>query len=387
MTLKPHFSRFLGAQPQRLHFCAHSHHPWPDVSFEAQQQAWLDAAQLADDKWDKVFSEVVPQAQHHLARLLNLPDPATICFGTNTHEFVVRLLSGLDARPFRVLTTDGEFMSFARQIARLAEAGRCIVERVPVEPFDSFPARFAEAARSGGHHLVYVSQVFFNSGYWIEDLATLVDAVPSSRSLVVIDGYHGFMAVPTDLARIATRAFYLAGGYKYAMAGEGAAFLHCPPSQVPRPLVSGWFAGFGSLHRPGSAEHVNYAHDGSRFMGATFDPTALYRLNAVMDWVRRHQITVAGLHVQVMDLQRELLDGLDTLRDPVLHRRNLIPGNGFARGNFLCFRHVDAAAAQQRLAAARIVCDVRDDRLRLGMGLYHDRSDIAELLTRLSAGS
>ena len=30
------------------------------------------------------------------------------------------------------------------------------------------------------------------------------------------------MALPTDLQRVAPRVFYLAGGYKYAMAGEGA---------------------------------------------------------------------------------------------------------------------------------------------------------------------
>jgi kynureninase len=68
MSFKHHFSRFLDRHPQRLHFCAHSHHPWPDVSFEAQQQAWLDAAELADAKWDKVFGEVVPTAQHYPPR-------------------------------------------------------------------------------------------------------------------------------------------------------------------------------------------------------------------------------------------------------------------------------------------------------------------------------
>ena len=52
------FSRFLGSKPDRLHVAAHSHHPWPDVSFEAQQRAWLDAAELIDQKWDRVLGEV-----------------------------------------------------------------------------------------------------------------------------------------------------------------------------------------------------------------------------------------------------------------------------------------------------------------------------------------
>ena len=47
-------------------------------------------------------------------------------------EFVVRLLSALPLhRPARVLTTDGEFHSFARQVARLEEDGLLAVTRFP----------------------------------------------------------------------------------------------------------------------------------------------------------------------------------------------------------------------------------------------------------------
>ncbi len=382
MSLKPHFSRFLGAHPQRLNFCAHSLHPWPDVSFDAQQQAWIDAAEQLETRWTRLFSERVPEAQHHLARILNLPDPASLCFGGNTHEFLVRLLSGVESRPFRVLTTDGEFLSVSRQLARLVEAGHCTVETVPVEPFENFPGRFAAAARAGGHHLIYFSQVFYNSGYWVEDLASLVAAVPSSRSLIVIDGYHGFMAVPTDLSRLAHRVFYLAGGHKYGMAGEGVAFLHSPPGQVPRPLLTGWLASFGALERAAD-EQIHYPADGGRFWGATFDPTALYRLTAVMDWVRRYQITVQRLHAQISDLQRELLEGLDRRGHPVLNRMHLLPPTGQRRGNFLSFRHPGASAVQQALADVGVLTDVRADRLRVGLGLYHDSTDVAELLRRI----
>ena len=53
--------------------------------------------------------------------------------------------------------------------------------------------------------------------------------MPKNRTFVVIDGYHGFMAMPTMLESIQDRAFYVAGGYKYAMSGEGVCFLHSPP--------------------------------------------------------------------------------------------------------------------------------------------------------------
>jgi kynureninase len=76
--LKPHFMRFLSAEPARLHFAAHSHHPWPDVTLEAHQQAWLDAARLVDEKWGLILGQVLPEAQRHVAAELSLPDPSSL---------------------------------------------------------------------------------------------------------------------------------------------------------------------------------------------------------------------------------------------------------------------------------------------------------------------
>src|SRR6185503_20844347 len=98
------FSLSVGRGGAPLHAAAHSHHPWPDVTFEAQQQAWRDAARLLDHKWDHIFAEIIPAAQRHIARHLNLPDPGTITFGPNTHSFVLRILSCFPhGKPVRLL--------------------------------------------------------------------------------------------------------------------------------------------------------------------------------------------------------------------------------------------------------------------------------------------
>lgn len=381
VSWKSHFSRFL-ADGSRLHASAHSHHPWPDVSFAAQQQAWLDAARLADDKWDLIFGEVLPKARGHLARHLKLPSAETLCFAPNTHELVLRLLSCIERKPLRVLTTDGEFHSFGRQLRRLEEAGLATAQRVATEPFDSFAARFAAAAAAGGHDLVYFSHCFFNSGFVIADPAALVAAVRDPQTLVAIDGYHAFMALPVDLAPIAARAFYLGGGYKYAMAGEGAAYMHCPDGYAGRPVNTGWFAGFDNLSSGGG---LSYGAGGQRFMGATYEPVGLYRLNAVMDWLRAEGLTADLIHAHVERLQRQLLEGLAGLRLPVLGAAQLIPPVPLPRGNFLCFRHERAGEFHQRLKAAGVLTDYRDDRLRIGFGIYHDAADVEELLRRCKA--
>jgi kynureninase len=373
----PHFGRFLGAVPGRLHVAAHSHHPWPDVTFEAQQQAWLDAARLMDDKWDEIFCSLLPEAAAHITGRLGLSDPEAIAFAPSTHALVMRLLSCLTP-PIRILTTDAEFHSFARQAARLEEDGLAAVERVAAEPFATFPERFAAAAARGGHDLVYLSHVFFNSGYVVPDLGALVAAVPDPEPLVVIDGYHGFMALPTDLSGIETRAFYMAGGYKYAMAGEGACFAHCPPGYAERPRDTGWFAGFAQLSS-GSAGKVGYAPGGARLLGATLDPTGLYRLNAVQRWLDELGITVADIHTHVRRLQDRFLAAAP--------HPELVPSAEDAageRGNFLTFRLPDAAAIHAALHAENVITDYRDDRLRIGFGLYHDEAGIDELVGRLS---
>ena len=97
----------------------------------------------------------------------------------------------------------------------------------------------------------------------------------------MIDGYHSFMAIEAPIApAIAASAFVLGGGYKYAMAGEGMGFMHCPPGFGERPPITGWFAEFGELTAPpGSRSAI--PGDAMRFMGATFDPSALYRFNAI----------------------------------------------------------------------------------------------------------
>ncbi|SRR5579885_499133 len=379
------FAQSVGLPGAPLHAAAHSHHPWPDVTFAAQEQAWRDAARLLDRKWDRIFGEIIPAAQTHIAWQLALPVPATIAFAPNTHAFVARILSCFPpGKSIRILTTGSEFMSFARQIARLEEDGLADVTRVATEPFETFPSRFAEAAVRGGHDLVFFSQVFFDSGYAIGDLRRMVDAVPSRETFVVIDGYHGFMAVPTDIRAIADRVFYLAGGYKYAMAGEGVCFLHCPPGYGARPRDTGWFAGFSALE--GGASGVPYAKDGSRFLGATFDVSGLYRFNAVQEWLRAEGWTVASMLAHVRNIERAFLSKIDRINGPI-NSSMLMVTDEAGRGRFLAFRTGDAGAIAAALQRKGVIVDHRGDRLRVGFGIYHTEDDAERLANILASHS
>lgn len=378
-SLAAHFSRSIrrkaGHSGAPLHFAAHSHHPWPDVTEAAQARCWDDAARLLDAKWGHIFGTVLPAAQAHVAKRLNLADPNTIVFAPNTHDFVRRLLSALPAgRAARILTTDSEFHSFARQIARLEEDGLVEVIRVPAEPFDSFARRFIAELREDHFDLVFLSQVFFNSGWVVQEIPDIVAAVRHDDTLVAVDGYHAFMAVPVDWSALQTRAFTIAGGYKYAMAGEGCCFMHCPPGYGPRPRDTGWYAEFGALAaaRPGETA---YGADGSRFAGSTFDPSGLYRFVAAQDWFEATGGDVAAHHAYAQALQQRFLTRL-----PSRLGGGPMIADAARRGRFLTFRTPDAEAIEAHLTACGVMLDRRGDRLRLGFGVYQNEEGVDRLI-------
>ena len=374
------FQRSLAAAPERLHFAAHSHHLWPDASYVGQLAAWEDAARLADRKWERVMGEVWPAAQRHVAEELALPDPSTVVFGGNTHELIVRLASHLP-RPLKLVMGEGEFHSMTRQAARWEEAGEAIVTRVAAGP--DLAARVAQAARDAQARLVVLSHVAFGTGAVVEDLAPLADIAGDGGDgpIAVIDGYHGFMAIESDFDPFAERLCYVAGGYKYAMAGEGVGFLHAPHHIAARPVLTGWYAAFDDLQAPSG---VGYAPDARRLLGATFDPSGLYRFVAVRDMLADEGLTTARItgHCDALRRAFEAQVGDTPLREAERVNPDIA---GAPHARFVALRHPDAARWSERLREREVITDVRGDVLRIGFGLYQSERDLSALIDALHA--
>lgn len=377
------FQRSLAAAPDRLHFAAHSHHLWPDASYVGQMAAWQDAARLADHKWDRVMGELWPAAQAHVAAELHLPDPSTVVFAGNTHDFLIRLFASVDRgtrhRPVRLLASDGEFHSFRRQAARWVEAGEAVLETVAAGP--GATERLIAAAAQFEPDLILASHVQFGSGHIVDGLDALASLADRVGPWVVIDGYHGFMALESDLSAISDRVFYLAGGYKYAMAGEGVAMMHCPPGFVPRPVLTGWYAEFDDLSLPPGM--VGYASDSQRFMGATFDPSGLYRFLAVRDMLADEGLDTAAISAHCAAIRDAVLA---TLPSTALADAQILnpPAERRPQARFLAIRSPDAPAWRAALADMGVITDVRADVLRIGFGLYQTASHAERLSDCLS---
>jgi selenocysteine lyase/cysteine desulfurase len=315
-----------------------------------------------------------------VAEELGLLSPSSIVFASNTHDLLVRLVSAWPRRPVRVLSTDAEFHAFRRQAERWVESGQIALERVSSEA-EEFADKLLERARSGDFDLVFVSQVFFGTGRAFPRLQELAALGSPDGPWIAIDGYHGFMATPTDLGPAADRAFYLAGGYKYAMAGEGAAFMHAPAGYAPRPGVTGWFAEFGTL--TGSPSSVQYPEDASRFLGSTFDPSGLYRLNAVFRMLASEGLDTAAVSAHVERLKSALLERIEAGAAGRLASATLMnPPAAGGQARFLALRHPQAALWASVLNEAGVTVDVRGHVLRIGLGLYHDLEDVERFCAR-----
>ena len=116
--LAEHYSAFRVSE--RLYLTGHSHQAWPNVAREGQLEAWQDAAEHTDLKWERAFAKA-ERVRAGVRRLLAEPD-APVTLAGNTHELVLRFLSALPlrVRP-KLVTTDGEFHTLRRQLGRIAE--------------------------------------------------------------------------------------------------------------------------------------------------------------------------------------------------------------------------------------------------------------------------
>ncbi|MFQ5730431.1 MAG: kynureninase [Planctomycetaceae bacterium] len=365
---------------ERLLLTGHSHQAWPDCAFDAQQQAWLDAAELVDDKWEIAF-EKSDEVRRGYARLMDDPQ-ADVALGQNTLELIVRLLSALPLRERpKIVSTHGEFHTLRRLLNRLAEEPLEIV-RVPVEPVDEIASKLA-AAVDDRTLAVFSSSVLFQNARIVPGLPNVAAACERHGAVAVIDAYHHLNVVPFSLAGL-ENAYILGGGYKYCQLGEGNCALRLPPDCRLRPITTGWFSEFGALsdrHGPGE---VPFGRGGHRFSGATFDPTSNYRAAAVFGYFQHRELTPELLREvsrHQVGLLAETFDALNL--DPAIIRRDTgVPLKEI--GGFLVLWSPRAGDICRGLKAAGVYTDYRDEALRIGPAPYLSDNQLRDAIGRLS---
>ncbi len=385
-ALAEHYSHFRVSE--RLLLTGHSHQAWPDVAFEGQQRAWLDAAQHVDQKW----SVAEAKAERYRGALTALLDDQTgyVSLGHSTHELVTRVLSALPlaTRP-RLVTTDGEFHSIRRQLDRLAEEG-VEVAKVAALPASTLAERLISEV-DDRTAAVLVSCILFQNAHIVPGLGDVLEACKKVGAELLLDAYHSTNVAPISLSEEGLGgAFIVGGGYKYMQVGEGNCWLRFPRDCRLRPVLTGWFSEFGTLadQKPaiGTSDEesgVLYSDGPTRFAGATYDPTSHYRAAAVLDFFAEQGLTQDRLRAcsqhQIGLLVTEF-DALDL--DPVVvDRDRSVPLESL--GGFLALTSPEAPRIKHALAKRGVHVDHRGHILRLGPAPYLTDEQLGEAMSML----
>lgn len=364
--LAKHYSRFRVAE--RLLLTGHSHQAWPDVAEAGVLEAFADAAEHVDAKWERAFAKA-DQVRAGFRALLGDPT-GDYALDANTHALVIRFLSALDLRRRpRLVTSDSEFHTLRRQLARLAEEGLEVV-RVPADPVDTLTERLA-AAIDPRTSAVLVSAVLFDSSRIVPHLGHLATACHDAGVELFVDAYHALGVVPFTVPEHGLdSAWITGGGYKYLQLGEGNCFLRLPAHAAGlRPAITGWFAEFDDL-ASASPGRVSYAPGGDRFAGSTYDPTSHYRAARVFGFFTEQGLTPAVLREISLHQNELLATAFDNLGAPddLITRDRSAPRTAF--GGFLSLRSPRAGELQQALAEHGVMTDSRGVNLRFGPAPY-----------------
>ena len=375
--LAEHYSAFRVSE--RLFLTGHSHQAWPDVAREGQLEAWQDAAEQTDLKWERAFAKA--ERLRDGVRVL-LEDPgAPVALAPNTHELVLRFLSALRLRERpKLVSTDGEFHTLRRQLGRLGEEGLDVV-RLPARPVDTLAERLAAEAR--GASAVLVSAVLFEDSRIVPGLPALAEACTEAGAELLVDVYHALGCLPFTAEGL-ERAWIVGGGYKYLQLGEGNCYLRLPPqADELRPVITGWFAEFDELH----ADHVPgatpYPRGSMRYAGSTYDPTSHYRAARVLDFFVEQDLTPERLRASYLHQVGMLADAFDRLDLMDVTRDLETPLSEF--GGFIAFESERAEELSRRLLDAGVVTDSRGRYMRFGPAPYHSDEQLEAAIERLGS--
>lgn len=353
---------------ERLLLTGHSHQAWPDCGFEGQKQAWIDAAEYVDDKWEKAFRKA-EEVRKGYRRLLE-DDNGFITLSSNTHELIIRFLSALPInRDVNIVTTNGEFHTVRRQLDRLSEEGIEII-KVSSSPAGEVVEKIISKINSKTI-AVLVSKVFFNSGEILNDLYGLAEHCEKTGTKLLVDVYHALNVIPFSIKKEKLQnAFIVGGGYKYCQLGEGNCFLRFPRDTGLRPVITGWYSEFGTLSGVKQKGEVNYGAGDALFAGATYDPTSNYRAAEVFNFFNNQRFTPSLLRevsLHQISLLADEFDKYDYNTDIIKRNRTV---NIKKLGGFLVLYSPFAQKICAELKKEEVWTDYRGDRLRLGPAPY-----------------
>jgi len=350
----------------RIQLTGHTHQALPDMAERGYSEHWNALNKYGEERWDEVFACAYEVRQGFAALLED--EAENIALASSVHDLVVRFLSALPLlqRP-RIVTTDAEHPSVARQLLRLSEQHIELV-MVPAVPAETLIERLA-AALDDKTAALCMSSVNFVSGHLALELDTLMPHCQKLGVELFVDAYLSINVQHFSLADYnLQQAFVAGGGAKYCQLGGGNCFMHVPPGRNFRPIVTGWFGCFDPLLDNPASTPLAYADDASRFSGSSNDALCHFRARHVFSYFRQRGLNVDLLH-DINDHQKAVLEREFTRCD--LDDKLITLSTDIEYfGGFLSFKSPCSQRLCEKMRDRGVHTDYRKHWLRMGPAPY-----------------
>ncbi len=357
--IAPLFSRALTANRERIYLANHSLGRVLDATEDDVREALAAWYARMGDAWDAWNTEV-DAYRGRLAALLGAARADAVVPKTSAGQGLRAVLNTYDAVP-NVVATRGEFDSLDVILREYARRGRIALTLVDPDRHGRFDAASVRAAIVPGTALVVVSQVMFETGQILPDVAGIVAHARARGARVLLDVYHALGVIPLDVAE-SDVDFAVGGAYKYLRGGPGACFLYVAPRHLDaglRTLDTGWFAKEAPFDyaRP---DPPRFGPGGDAWLESTPPVLPFYQARAGQVLVQ--ELGVERLRAHSLAAQRRLV--------ALLAEHGIAAEGGTEdRGAFVVVRHREARAWSTALAAHGVVADARGECLRLSPDL------------------
>jgi len=327
-----------------------------------------------EDAWEHWFAEM--QAFRQQTATLIAADSANCIIPKTSAGQGLRTVLNCYDNPIKVMTSSDEFNSIDFILKVYSQRKLIHLETINPQTSNDYQLHDFLTSLHNRPELIVISMVFFTSGQLLNDLKTLVNAAHQQNTLILLDLYHAAGIVPINVTELDID-FAIGGSYKYLRGGPGASWLYIHPRHLNgslRTLDTGWFAQdqMFAFERP---ETPQFASGGNAFLESTPAILPFYQARAGLKFTLG--IGVQRLRTYSLHQQRFIEDLLQQHDIPYL-------GKAGNRGAFIAIPHPQAEAIKTQLKHFGVICDCRENLLRLCPDLLNTEQELSITINTLS---
>ncbi|NOX89854.1 MAG: aminotransferase class V-fold PLP-dependent enzyme [Calditrichaeota bacterium] len=335
---------------------------------------YLDERSIGNiDSFPEV-NKIRRQTRELIAKMINAK-AESIAFITNTSEGFNHLVNGLNWREGdEILIPDCEFPSNVYPFKNLERHG-VKIKLIPsrsglIDPQD------IKKLISARTRLLSVSYVEFSNGFR-NNLEAIGQLCEEHDIIFSVDSIQGLGALPLNVETF--RIDFLSnGGHKWLMGPMGAGFMYISPGLFSRlqPAYTGWLAVEDAWNF--LDYRLDFLPDARRYEYATANFMGIVGLSASVELLM--EVGLNNIENHLLQLGEILVNELEQVGMEFVNSKKKEHWSGI-----YSFKGKDTDRLYEYLSKQKIVCSLRNGRLRIAPHFYNTKEEIQEVVNQIRA--